>query len=373
MKHLYLFFTFLFCVSANAQNEDLLGEWYLYNINRNSNTIANIYSYVTLNLTEDTNNSNFNFSAMSSCNPIFSGEYEVTSSDITIFSADVGLADCFPSEEYEGEFEGYYLGILLNGESYPNELSWSITGSGNDAVLTLTKANGDYLTFSRQQMPTDLFGNWFLHSLEVNSTSVEIPESATPTLNFDNTQGPTTNGFEFEGELACNSFSGEFSHSPNSTFDILYYTETLGICSSPDENNFESSYALVLPSYDIGGNFETVNYEITGTGNNQTLIINNITNNSVAVYGRQTLSYTENEIVNSIRLKENPVNENLSFYNLNNESELFFTMYSIQGKTITSQNLLDAEINVNHLPSGIYFITISDKLHNSKTLKFIKL
>jgi hypothetical protein len=97
----------------------------------------------------------------------------------------------------------------------------------------------------------------------------------------------------------------------------------------------------------------------------------------VLIYGRQTLSITEN-IFKSIDAKivKNPIKKNetlqLKFYS-NFTNDYKYSIISINGKIITNSQVLNAdEINISSLNSGIYFLKITDADSRTKILKFIK-
>jgi hypothetical protein len=49
-----------------------------------------------------------------------------------------------------------------------------------------------------------------------------------------------------------------------------------------------------------------------------------------------------------------------------------FTVYSVDGKLIQEGLLLGSVINVKYVPSGIYFLKLSDKENRDRIFKVIK-
>jgi hypothetical protein len=49
-----------------------------------------------------------------------------------------------------------------------------------------------------------------------------------------------------------------------------------------------------------------------------------------------------------------------------------FTVYSVDGKLIQEDSIKGSVINVKHVPSGIYFLKLSDKENRERIFKVIK-
>lgn len=237
-------------------------------------------------------------------------------------------------------------------------------------TLVLTNTLGDVLTFGSEPLPSDIIGQWFLHYLDVESEQIYNPNPFSPgTINFSTT--PSTAGFFLEGTAACNSFISDYYFNPQQTFNMEYLSPTLGICESMEEIDFENAYfnsVLINPQSDIA----EFNQEITGTGNDATLVITNTFNGNRAIYGRHVLSVDDNTYMSSsLTLNKNPVND-LLLFSMNQDQYSSYEIYSISGKLISNGNLNANTIDVSQLESGLYFLKVSSDTNSSETLKFIK-
>ena len=76
---------------------------------------------------------------------------------------------------------------------------------------------------------------WFLTSLEVNGSEIEIPVNVFPEISLD------VDGELHEGNGACNSFSGEVTASTDE-ITISSFTVTEMDCTNSEEQDFESAY-----------------------------------------------------------------------------------------------------------------------------------
>ncbi len=160
MKRIYLIFVLLFYSNTFAQN-DLVGNWYLLNINYNAvqfdNYLNNSPSNLYINFTET-----LQLDGSSVCND-FSGTYTIDTNNNTI-NIDIGvtLASCTGSQ---GLYESKHLNnILLH--NYPSPLTYQITGSGINQILKLTSTNGNYAVYGKTAPTISLFTTWYLSSMK---------------------------------------------------------------------------------------------------------------------------------------------------------------------------------------------------------------
>ena len=79
---------------------------------------------------------------------------------------------------------------------------------------------------------------------------------------------------------------------------------------------------------------------------------------------------TTDVILPQINIYPNPTSEILTISNIAN-SNVFYTIFDIQGKVLTSSTITKDRIDVSALNSGVYFIKISEEDRNT-TLQFIK-
>ncbi|WP_040279009.1 T9SS type A sorting domain-containing protein [Psychroserpens damuponensis] len=216
----------------------------------------------------------------------------------------------------------------------------------------------------------DLFGEWFLYHLVIDSNQVNNPSSILPAIEF--WSDPINNNeFEFFGFAICSGYGGTYHFNAQQTLDIDSFTETQGNpCNTNEENLFETQYFyMVLSSNPLS----ELNYDITGTGEDATLVITNLLNGNQAFYGRQTLSIHENELITSeISLSRNPVANSLNLSTAQNLVGSNYDIFSISGQHVTNGVLDSNSINVNQLQSGLYFLKVSTDDAIFETVKFIK-
>src|SRR5690606_27035797 len=199
-------------------------------------------------------------------------------------------------------------------------------------------------------------------------------EDMFPTINFSQDQNIfQSEGLYLSGNGACDSFNGPYTIINYETISVEYINQTLGGCSNGAGVNFNDGtyfYGIIYP-----GNPNLLHYEITGTGNDAILTLTNLSNNNVAVYGRQTLSTTDVALNKSIiKLKKNPVKNQLEIVVQNASfNQISYTIYAVDGKVISSGKTLENNtINLNNLNQGLYFIKMLTDDNQTQTLKFIK-
>jgi hypothetical protein len=114
-------------------------------------------------------------------------------------------------------------------------------------------------------------------------------------------------------------------------------------------------------------------YELNGTGVSETLKLI-LGNGNYAFYGRQTLSNPTYTKIATIKITQNPVNDELKISTENNEFKgLAYSIHSIEGKIIIDKGLLiQNKMNVSYLQTGVYFLIISNKNSQQQILKFVK-
>ncbi|WP_299336883.1 T9SS type A sorting domain-containing protein [uncultured Psychroserpens sp.] len=303
-----------------------------------------------------------------SCNDFF-GSY-IAGDNNTITKLDFSTTLNFCDDDNTDAFSSSYIDDVLG---FVNEttLSYQITGTGNNAILQLTNTdNSNYATFNRIQQTPDMLGDWFLHYLVVNSNQIFNPGLSAATINFDTSIN--NSGLHFDGFAICTGYVGDYYYNPQQTFNIAFFGTTLGDpCDTVEENNFENLYFnSVLSTSEI----TELNYEITGTGDDMSLVITNLSNGNVAVYGRQVLSIDDNYAQPfQIQLKENPVNNTINLISSQSLlTEHTYELFSITGQLIASGNLNTDQIDISQLKSGLYFLKVFNKAKSSETIKFIK-
>jgi len=219
--------------------------------------------------------------------------------------------------------------------------------------------------YSNAQDP-ELLGTWFLQSINQNGMATITTEPYNYNLTIEANEFSQT-GFTSSGNMQCNSYFSDCIFPSNSLMRIFNNVATLGGCPSPNNEGFYLS-PLFYNGYDMADQ----NYAISGTGNNATLTLTN-PNNDVLIYGRQVLSIDSAKEKTEFKLKNTVVNNTLEIITNNNEN-VSYSLINLNGKVITENKKLNSnnEILINHLSSGLYFLSISDKNNKKQVLKFIK-
>lgn len=359
MKHFYTLICLFTLISFNASSQnDLIGTWYLDYIIKEGVTYPNYYnSYNVFNL-EFTNGSGdlpgtLSFSSGHGCNAS-NGSYSVDTDEITINISATFLDDCFtrPYAIYE---EIYYNELNCNS-GLDCIQTYSITGTGDDQVLTLVNTDGNSLVFGKQAPTTLLVSTWWLHHIDIpGNPIIDIPEGDFPNLNFSINVDMFLNLPEADGGGECEAFFANYFVSFNgaNNISISNFVQSLSGCAT---GTYESTYFQILGT-------ETTNFfefEIIDDGS--TLILTDLLGARL-IFGDTTLSldeYDANEI--DISLLQNPVKDKL-LLNIDNQlllENIEYTIYSIDGKQVKSSILSSDSINVEGFVSGVYFIRFID-------------
>ncbi|MEZ4802708.1 MAG: T9SS type A sorting domain-containing protein [Gelidibacter sp.] len=376
MKYFYLAITLFFSLNSLGQN-DLLGEWFLHYIEVDGvqqystipNSSSNYYTIKTINFNDD---GTFDGQV---CYNGYTGSYSIvdeTTLSITNLAALAGYCDYLSESQL---FLSPYLWSVLSDASgtATDMFTYTISGSGDEETLTLTNSENDKAVYGRSPLPESrLPGSWYLHKIVKNG--VEELNTFNPDFVLNITQTPGSfNGIDYQGDAVCNSYFGEYYLEGIDNIRIIGYGSTLAFCNNMEADIFESLYRSFLADNDSDMDI-LLNYDILGSGDDETLILTDQSGDYL-VYGRQTLSVSENELTNlSIGLKENPVKNELSL-NVDEKlgNQLNYTIYSIDGKLIKRNQILENHIiNVENLNSGMYFLLVSNESNFSQTLKFIK-
>lgn len=220
---------------------------------------------------------------------------------------------------------------------------------------------------------TQLFDNtWYLQKivLENGNEYVPIPNVDVPyiALTF-NEETP----YYFETTI-CNSFVAELNYDTTVSFTIIHSEESLLICEPEENYSFEG---IQVGFFSEGGDHleDPFLYDISINGNEKTLIITN-SRDDIAIYGDQILSTGLYEHT-PFSIYPNPVNNTLNIQSENNYlSNASIQVFDISGKLVWFKVIdlvkSNNELNVSHLKSGLYFLTIKNKNGIKQTLKFIK-
>jgi hypothetical protein len=144
------------------------------------------------------------------------------------------------------------------------------------------------------------------------------------------------------------------------------------LCDTAEEALFENYYFTQVLSTGNSGTTE-LDYDITGTGDDATLVVTNLINGNQAFYGRQALSVDDNLFNSSkITLNRNPISNSLELSATQNIIGSNYEMFSITGQRVSNGILNSNSINVNQLHSGLYVLKVSKDENSFETVKFIK-
>lgn len=351
-----------------AQPTDLLGQWYLDYVEINSIIHNNYYndqgSMDIVFTTTPQNPNSFYLTGNSSCNEYF-GDYSATLNTISLNSLGITLADC--SGTPKGIYESLYLSIIGSNDTFPLDLPYTIIGTDDNQVLTITNPNtGDKAIYGRIENTDVLTKTWYLARIEIpGNPTIEIPITESPSLTLTNDINPITFRNRASGEGECNAFMSDYEVTLNNgnSIQLVDFSPTLGFC----ESDYESEYFNII-------GFPPNNFSEFEIINNGTIL--NVTDllGARLVFGDQPLSISENELSSSIiALKNNPVTSVINLTVNQSESEINYKIYSLDGKLIKKAELNSESIYVNDLNSGLYVIRFYNNFNQIQTLKFIKL
>lgn len=367
MKKFYLSFFFLFSFSLFAQNDLLLGQWNLHYIE-----VDGVQQYSTVPNSDNIINFNEDYSISGAvCDNGYGGNYQVINESqisITDFSALAGSCN-FAIES--NLFLNPYLWIVLSNSTIDDVFNYSISGSGNDETLVLTNSENNSAVYGRSPLPENkLPGTWYLHKIVKND--VEEINTFNPNFRINFTLTPDISGVYYEGEAICNNYFGSYNLDGVDAVVFEYFGFTLSFCDT-EGYPLEASYFSFFQQ--AQSEPQQLNYNVTGSGNDETLTLTNADNGDYVQFGRQTLSTTDTALNKSIiKLKENPVKEQLEIVVENSGfNQMLYAIYSVDGKLIFNTGILENNIiNLNNLNSGLYFIKIQTDDNQTQTLKFIK-
>lgn len=371
MKHIYtLIFLFtLISFKASSQN-DLIGTWYLDHIIKEGVTHPNYFNSYNVFSLEFTNSSGdlpgtLSFSSGHGCNAS-NGSYSVNTDEIIVDISATFADDCYTAPY--AIYEELYFDELNCNSGLDCIQTYSITGTGDNQVLTLTNTDGNSLVFGKQAPTTLLVSTWWLHHIDIPGNPViDIPEGDFPNLILTNNIDMFLNLPEANGLGECEVLFANYFVSFNgaNNISISNLVQSLSGCAT---GSYEMIYFQILGT-------ETTNFfefEIIDEGS--TLILTDLLGTRL-IFGDTTLSldeYDENRY--DISILQNPVEDKL-LLNIDNQllsESIEYTIYSIEGKQVKSSVLSSDSINVEDMVSGVYFISFLSEYSSAKTLKFIK-
>jgi len=207
---------------------------------------------------------------------------------------------------------------------------------------------------------------WHLHELIIDGISEPFPlEAGGVILIFDE---DLLFDWNFQ-TFVCQEANSELMYDdPNSSFSFVQPFDSGGlVCDFQSWLDFEQLYFDFFRD-ELASPFV---YNITSSGGDFLLVITSESGNS-AIYGDKILAVPNRELLN-ITLYPNPTDDLLNLSSSSNEI-LSVHIYTIEGRLVSSikkEHQDISEINVSHLKSGVYFLTISTDI-GQVTKKIIK-
>lgn len=349
-------------------NATIFKTWYSYSTETEDGIIyPSPLDNTTLTISSNGNpspvNSSFFINGSGGCNEFdaYHNIYASNENEFGIFDLTQTFVECD-----ENLYEPTYLSVL--GNEIDAIFSYELQDDGN--TLVLTNAIGEVLTFGEQAPPANMIGQWYLYHMVIDGNLINNPSGSTPDIFFTIDPGDLL-GSRLHGSGACNSFQSDYYFNPQQTFNAEFISATLSLCYNTEEELFENYYFYQALST-VDGNTE-LDYEITGTGDDATLVVTNLTNGNQSFFGRQALSIDDNEFnLSKITLHRNPVSNSLDLSTNQNIIGSHYEIFSITGQRITNGVLDSNSIIVNQLHSGLYVLKVSKDENVFETVTFIK-
>lgn len=293
-----------------AQDEvELFGEWFL-----NYRTVGGSATYPPLTTEEDYNVIlNFRLLPPNAGNPFiiesygptttnYEGRFEVENGIMYIFNVEENVENCEHPELVCSYFEDYNNEILFDPDAIvePGEyaLTYEVTGTGDDAVLTITNdfnnpegVIGAHAVYGRQPATYNaITGNWFVQSITTDGVQHDnyIGEIA---INFTETPSFLDGSFTFNGGSPCNGYGGTYTLLSDNTLAFIEWG-ALDSCSSSDAfGRYYFKYADILEVSINSNEPISLDYEIIGTGSEQIMTITNSEGDFV-IFGKEAPTET---------------------------------------------------------------------------------
>ncbi|TQD39034.1 T9SS type A sorting domain-containing protein [Haloflavibacter putidus] len=171
----------------------------------------------------------------------------------------------------------------------------------------------------------------------------------------------------------CLSNYVEISADNFTVSDIEPWIVLIGVCNPPQNEFMNLHNSIYFFSHENSKNPFT--YTIESVNDYLQLTITN-GEGDWAVYNSVLLS-AQDLYFNTFRIYPNPTEEVLNIKNLNNSIvDVAVYVFNINGKLVKSEAIEKANsnisLNVSHLKSGLYFLTIENKNGFKQNLKFVK-
>lgn len=289
---------------------------------------------------------------------------------------------------YDNGFEGTDEDTYNLTTSSGGDVNFGNLNAGSDYILRGNPATNTYL----QSQPTNYSGNilmWedfdgYLAGGELQITTNSIDISAYGNIDVSLKIGTTNNAVSNRYETADyivveyeldNSGSwvkiGDFRGEMDGSFYNFFEDDDLnGTFTVRADNNMRTvTYNLdTRAGSSVTGASMKVRIR-TFSGVQEEMVIDDL-----RVVGNTVLSTNEFSLENTITLSPNPIQED-RILNINNNSQYTITsieVYDVIGKKVYSTDTVTERIQFpNAIPSGMYFVKITDNKSNSITKKII--
>lgn len=312
MKYIYLSLTLIFSLNSFCQN-DLLGEWNLYSIEVDGvqlySTIPNLFQTIVFN-----DDNSFDGAG---CSTAFTGSLVQTSESSFYFTelAFLAMSCIYPIEN------NLYLNPYFSLLSYfgPEQgFSFYTEGEGMNETLTIINIQGDKAFYGREPLPENLLpGIWYLQTITKNN-NVEV-NVYQPNFHINFTMNTSMfTDLEFDGFAVCKDYFGDFRLNGPDAILMNQFNFTLNLCQQYGAP-FEDSYLNFFS--DAQSQSQLLSYVVTGSGDDETLVLTD-ENGNYLTYGRQPISFPDNQLVNRWYLQYVNINGEQfdNFYNTTSES-----------------------------------------------------
>lgn len=219
---------------------------------------------------------------------------------------------------------------------------------------------------------------WFLYELRIDGQTISIPPNEPTTSCFTGISFEYGNGSShfYESGL-CNSINGEFVFSGNEVFTITSLNQTGGGSCHNSDGRCTTTGALYLFEQPYFGFFqEGMEYQYFFTFiDADDFSLTGLTvydeNGNYADYFSEYIDLsTAGHSAFSFSIYPNPVSGSLFIRNVNNEP-VSVLIHTLSGKIVPAV-LNHDKIDVSHLVSGMYFLTITDANEQKTVRKFVK-
>ncbi|MEM7086415.1 MAG: T9SS type A sorting domain-containing protein [Bacteroidota bacterium] len=234
------------------------------------------------------------------------------------------------------------------------------------ALLLLTAGLISYSGYS--QDPQLIDNDWFLHNLILDGEN-NIPYNTGVSMNIDFLFDNGTNEYIIGLPASFEYFTYQVTYHPTDPeFTTTYLVSlTEGVCNIPG-GPCDLFFQLYEPFY-FDYQETPMTYEITDNGNGTLqLVVTNIDGDQ-AIYNTFLLG-NETRTAVSFKLVPNPTSDVLSLIS-ENQAITSLIIYSITGNKVMQPFVINQQIDVSILPTGLYFLEILTE-NGSAVERFIK-